>query len=248
MRGLPDIDARYWLLLLTASVCGTNLGDFASETLRLGFFGAFVPFTLLFLAMVFAAGRIRFMSEAYYWLAILISRASATDIADLATHQLRLSYPMLLVAALAALALALAIGARLGQSTIATAPGADGRLVSRPAANATYWVAMIMASAFGTMAGDFLADELGFGFARAALGSVALAGFAVTETLSRGKISKLGYWGVVLAVRVAATNFGDFAAGDGGLGLGFVISSLASFTLLALFTLTWRPQRLAQAS
>ena len=198
--------------------------------------------------MVFAAGRIKLISEAYYWLAIVISRAGSTDIADFATHQLRLSYPALLVGALAALALTLAIGAWLGQRTIATAPGADGRLVSRPAANATYWVAMILASAFGTMTGDFLADELGFGVARAAVGSVAVTGFLATGLLSRGKVSKLGYWGVVLAARVAATNLGDFAAGDDGLCLGFLISCLASFALLALFTLTWRPQRLAQAS
>lgn len=244
MRGLPDIDLRYWLLLLTASVCGTNLGDLASETL--GLRGAFLPFALLFLAMVFAAGRIRFMSEAYYWLAIVVSRAGATDIADLATHQLRLSYPGLLVAALAALGLTLAIGARLGQSTIAGAPGPDGQLISRPAANATYWVAMIMASAFGTMTGDLLADELGIGVARAALVTIAVAGLAVAGVMGRRQTSKLGYWGVVLAIRAAATNLGDFTAVDEGLGLGFPISCLASFALLTLFSLTWRSQRLLQ--
>ena len=248
MRGLPEIDARYWLLLLTASVCGTNLGDFASDTLGLGFLGAFPTFMLLFLVMVFAAGRVAFVDEAYYCLAIVISRAGATDIADLATHEMRPSSPWLLGFAVIGLGLTLAVGARFGQNTIVVSADPGGGATARPSGNATYWVAMILASAFGTVAGDYLASELGIGLGGAALVSTAIAGVAVVGLGARVNASKLSYWGVVLAIRTVATNLGDLAAGDDGLGLGFALSCTAAFAHLIVFTLTWRPRRLATAS
>ncbi|ARN81992.1 hypothetical protein [Methylocystis bryophila] len=182
MRGLPEIDIRYWLLLMTASIGGANLGDLASSTLGLGFLGAFPPFALLFLALAFGRNRIAFVGEIQYWLAILVSRAGATDIADLLTHQLRISYPALLCASLVALVLTLRIGARFGQNTIVAAPGPGGLSIFLPAANATYWVSMVVASTFGTIAGDLLSDNLGLG--RAALFTTGAAGFAVLASSS----------------------------------------------------------------
>jgi uncharacterized membrane-anchored protein len=242
MGGLPDINARYWLLLLAASVCGTSLGDFASQSLGLGFVGGVLPFALLFVAMAAASGRFASTGEAFYWLAIIIARAGATDIADFGTHQLHLSPPALLAALLTALVLTLAAGARLGQSTLAVKSAAQGRRSARPIPNATYWAAMIVASAFGTIGGDFLADDLGFGIGRATLVTLAVALGAAGAFTSRSRLSKAGYWGVVLVIRAAATNLGDFMAGDEGLRLGFASSGAVMLVLIALLTLPHRTQ------
>lgn len=246
MRGLPEIDGRYWLLLAAASICGTNLGDFASQTLGLGFVGGFTPFAILFALLAFASGRFALMGEANYWLAMIVSRAGATNLADFATHELDLPAPALLTALLAALALILGIGALCGQSTLDVAPDGSGRRVARPSANAAYWAAIVVASAFGTIAGDSLADD--FGLARAAL-ATAVAALCATFVATRSlRPTKAVYWGVVLLIRAAATNFGDFLAGDEGVGLGYSTSCAIAFSLVAIMTATAQRFRFARAN
>ena len=246
MRGLPVIDMRYWLLLVVASLCGTNLGDFASGSLNLGFLGAFPAFAIVFVAIVLAAPRAAFMPESFYWLAIVVSRAGATDLADFATHQLRLPFPALLAAALFALGAVIRIGAWLGQSTLAVTMSPQGSSTARPDPSATYWTAMLFVSAFGTMAGDYLAD--GLGLHRATLLTIAVTASAA---LWLGRIidgSKLSYWVVVAAVRTAATNMGDFAAGEEGLHWGPALSFAVSFAALMVFTLATRSAAQTQAA
>ena len=52
---LPTIDARYWTAILAASMCGANIGDFASRILGLGHTRGLLPLALIFLAIVWAA-------------------------------------------------------------------------------------------------------------------------------------------------------------------------------------------------
>jgi uncharacterized membrane-anchored protein len=70
ITGLPRIDARYRVIMLIASACGTNLGDFASQTLDLGYIGAVVPFVLIFVAMFVLARRLESGDEVFYWIAL----------------------------------------------------------------------------------------------------------------------------------------------------------------------------------
>jgi Repeat of Unknown Function (DUF347) len=48
-RNLPTIDARYWVAILAASMCGANTGDFASRILGLGHTRGLLPLALMFL-------------------------------------------------------------------------------------------------------------------------------------------------------------------------------------------------------
>ena len=247
MQCLPEINTRYWLLLLTASVCGANLGDLASEKFGLGFIGGFLIFAVIFVGMAVASRRILFFGEAAYWAAIIVSRAAATDIADFATHQLRLSYPTLILGALAALLATVAIAARFGQTTLRTATVANGSVLVFPTANMVYWAAMILASAFGTMTGDYLADDVGLGVGRAVLLTLPAAAVAVTLRADGPPASKFFYWLVVLLVRAAATNLGDYFGGDDGLGLGFLASCAGALIVMALLTTTWPRHRAVEA-
>jgi uncharacterized membrane-anchored protein len=238
MGGLPRIDARYWVLMLLASVCGTNLGDFASQTLNLGFLGGFGPFAVIFAAMLAAARHAEAAGEVYYWVAIVVARAGATDIADLATHQLKLEYPPLAGAILALLVAVLLAGAWGGQTTVVSAQQPDGQWDNRPVANATYWAAMITASVFGTVSGDFVAGDLGLGAGYGALATTTLAALIVRD----GRLLKPWYWVTVIAVRTAATNLGDYVASDEGLNAGFLLAGLCVLALLLGLIAVWRSQ------
>ena len=240
IAGLPRIDARYWVIMLLASACGTNLGDFASQTLGLGFIGAFVPYALIFAAMFVAARRVKARGEIFYWVAIVISRAGATDIADLASHQLRLDYPAFAVLLLMLLAWVLLVGSRYGQTTIVATHLANGEWDDRPNSHATYWAAMVTASVIGTMSGDYLADDLGLGVGAGAVLLLAVTALAATVA-ARGQILiKPLYWLTVLLMRTSATNLGDFLSGDDGLKLGFLAGSIGLFSLTLAAVVLWK--------
>src|ERR1700732_4946915 len=92
VENLPSITPRYWTAILVASMCGANTGDFLSHNLHLGHTRGLPPLAALFLIIFWAERRARTATEAYYWLAIIVLRTAATDLADLGTHDLKLGY------------------------------------------------------------------------------------------------------------------------------------------------------------
>lgn len=240
IAGLPRIDPRYWVIMLLASACGTTLGDFASQTLDLGFLGAFAPFALIFAAMFVAARRLRSGGEIFYWAAIVISRAGATDIADLASHQLKLNYPVMAALLLALLTAVLAGGSRRGQGTIVETRLPDGECDLRPNSSAIYWTAMVAASVFGTITGDVLADDAGLGVGASAAAMLFLTALAAAALARSRQMAKPLYWLAVLLMRTGATNLGDFISGDDGLRFGFLGASLGLFALMLTAVTIWK--------
>jgi len=89
---LPPINARYWTAIVAASMCGANTGDFASHNLHLGHTRGLLPFALTFLAILLIETKSKRTTELHYWLAIIVLRTAATNLADLATHDLKLGY------------------------------------------------------------------------------------------------------------------------------------------------------------
>jgi uncharacterized membrane-anchored protein len=235
---LPKIKPRYWVIMLLASACGTNLGDLASQ--MLGFIGGFVLYALIFAAIFVFAGRLQTGGEIFYWLAIVISRAGATDIADLASHQLKLAYPPAVVLLLGSFVALLFIGSRHGQPTIVATRREDGEWDNRPNSNATYWAAMVTASVIGTMSGDYLADNLGFGVGWGSALLLGLSALAVIAATGNQRLSKPLYWLTVLLIRTGATNMGDFVSGGESLNVGVSAGSLILFALMLGAVFSWR--------
>ena len=149
-RNLPTIDGGYWTAIVAASMCGTNAGDRAAGPLGLGHVRGMLPIALAFLAVVWAEKAVNWTTVAFYWLAIILLRTMATNIADYGTHDLRLSYPVFL-AIIAAFMVAMlwADNRRNGSKVAAEADGA--RL---PATDWSYWVIMLAAGVLGAAAGD----------------------------------------------------------------------------------------------
>src|SRR6266446_7291711 len=93
-QNLPTIDAGYWAAIVAASICGTITGDLAAGPLGLGHVSGLLPLGALFLAIIWAERMLDWTTVAFYWLAIIVLRTMATNIADFATHDLKLAYPL----------------------------------------------------------------------------------------------------------------------------------------------------------
>src|SRR3977135_928560 len=138
-QNLPTIDVRYWTAIVAASMCGANTGDFASRILGLGHTRGLLPLGLIFLAILLAEKRSHATTETYYWLAIIVLRTGATNLADLGTHDLKLGY-FLCMGLLVALMVMMMLIARARGFQPNGVPGPDGRWHSLPATDASYWI------------------------------------------------------------------------------------------------------------
>ena len=235
-QNLPTIDARYWCAIVVASMAGANTGDFAARYLHLGHTRGLLPLALAFIAIVWAEKRARRGSEAFYWLAIIVLRTAATNLADLMTHDLHLGYGLTL-ASLTALIIAVLLFVywRDGSRTPTIS---DGRKL--PATDSAYWLAMLTAGTLGTAAGDFVADEVGLGVGYGSIVLVAAFLIVLLGAQRIGKMSLFWYWAAIVAARTAGTTMGDFLPSRHGLDLGLPISTAITLTTLAAIVMLWR--------
>lgn len=216
----------FWLAMLAASALGTNLGDVFAG--RLGLpgavgFGLLVASSALAVACDWRAGR---RTELYYWIAIVVLRGAATNVADFLTEDLRLGFvPVLAVLVV----VALLAGAR-------TRAEAGGRVAS-PVIDGWYWTAMLVAGVFGTAGGDLMNRSVGLFASAGLLTALLLAVLAVQRQLFPAAM--LAYWVVVLAERCAGTPIGDGLASRRGMGLGLPAATACTAALFAA-ALAWR--------
>jgi len=182
-------------------MAGANTGDFAARYLHLGHTRGLLPLGLIFLAIVRAETRASRATEAYYWLAIIVLRTGATNLADLATHDLRLGYPLTL-AALTVLIAAVLLFVFWRDGSAAPA-AADGRKL--PATDSAYWLAMLTGGTVVTAGGDFVADELGLGVGYGSLFLFATFLIVLFAATRLGKMGLFWYWAAIVAARTAGT-------------------------------------------
>jgi uncharacterized membrane-anchored protein len=241
-KNLPTIDARYWTAILAASMCGANTGDFASRVLGLGHTRGLLPLAAIFLVIILAEKYSKLTTEAFYWLAIIVLRTAATNLADLGTHDLKLGY-FLCMGVLAALMVGMLLLDRARGIQPVGRPGPDGHWHSLPATDTSYWITMLAAGTLGTAAGDWVADEtpLGLAYGSVALVGVLLVVWFVSDSL--GSMAKPWYWLTVAAARTAGTTLGDFLASRRGLGLGLTVSTICTALLLITILVVWRSKK-----
>ncbi len=230
---VPPTTPRTWAALFAASVLGTNLGDLVSHTLHLGHLPGLLPLALAFALVLGAERWFSRGGEAWYWLAVVLLRTAATNLADLATHDAGLD-PVPVMATLSALLAAVLL--LRGRVVPNARADALGRPV--PVADPGYWTALLIAGTLGTVAGDFVEDGAGLG-----TGTVACTAVLLAMVLGHAGLRRPGpaaYWATIVMARIAGTALGDFAADRGGLGLGLPLATACSGALLLCVLLLWR--------
>ena len=237
VKNLPSITPRYWTAILVASMCGANTGDLLSHNLHLGHTRGLAPLVALFLIILWVERRARAPTEAYYWLAIIVLRTAATNLADLGAHDFKIGYEVFDAGLTVLLILFLVLDPGRGQPD-PDPLSASSRRPSLPATNMTYWLAMLTAGTIGTATGDYVAGPLGLGLA---FGSVLLAVFGAVLLVSWrfGGMSKPWYWASILAARTAGTTMGDLLASRHGFDLGLPLSTVITGSMLAAIVIFW---------
>lgn len=221
---MPTVGPRYWSALCLASVLGADTGDVVSRLLGLGYWHGLPPLALLF-ALTMLAGRFGPVSEAPYWIGIVIVRTAATNLSDLQTLAVGVPFPLVMLGFLVLLAGLVALRRR--------PVDANGL----PAADGLFWAAMLAVGTLGTACGDDLAFRQGFGPAFASLVMSAALAMALAWRAASRLPAVLTFWTLVAVIRTWGTNVGDMTADRYGLAAATVVSLL----LFAGLLLVWRP-------
>jgi uncharacterized membrane-anchored protein len=203
-QNLPTIDAGYWAAIVAASICGTNTGDLAAGPLGLGHVGGILPLAAIFLAVIWTEKMLDWTTVAFYWLAIIVLRTMATNIADFATHDLKLSYPLFVLLLIAFMGVMIWADRFRSDTTTQQSAWPIPRL---PTVDWSYWIVMLAAGVLGTALGDWLADA-GPGVYWASLIGMPFFVGAVCAAYRFG-LSKPWYWIAIAACRTWGTDLGD---------------------------------------
>jgi uncharacterized membrane-anchored protein len=242
-KNLPVLDGRYWVAILAASVLGTTFGDFVSEDLGLTFAGALLPLGALFATVLLLERRARMTNVAWYWVAVVIFRSTATNLGDFISRTLKLGYGGVSLALGILLAVFVFMTIRSSASSAFTRGVGTGRKLLT--VNSRYWAALLIASVFGTTFGDWVSDDTGLGFGRASLLLGTLLAIAVIVDTRAKTTNDARYWAIIALVRTTGTAVGDFLS-EGGPHLGFALGATLAATLLVIilitpWLLTYRP-------
>jgi uncharacterized membrane-anchored protein len=240
-KNLPTIDARYWTAIVAASMCGANTGDFASRYFHLGHTRGLLPLAVIFGVILWAESRSRRVTELYYWLAIITLRTAATNLADFATHDLKIGYITVEIGLACLMVLVLAVDQFRGVTNkTVQAPG--GRQFNLPNTDLSYWLVMLTAGTLGTALGDWVADELGLGTGVGSIALGAIFGIVLLISIRWGRMTKPWYWLSIVAARTVGTTLGDFIASRRGLNFGLPLSTICTSLLLVAILVLWKRQ------
>jgi uncharacterized membrane-anchored protein len=187
-------------------MCGTNAGDLAAGPLGLGHVRGIIPITAVFLAIAWAERALNWTTVAFYWLAIIVLRTMATNIADLATHDMKVSYPVFVLGLIVFMVLMLWADRLRGHENNSSSND-DIRV---PTTDWLYWVTMLTAGVLGTALGDWFAEDpaLNLGFIWASVLGAPIFVAAIWLGYRFG-FTKPWYWTAIVVCRTWGTDLGD---------------------------------------
>ena len=135
---VPDVDARYWTAITLASIFGCNLGDCFSFYAHWNHWIGLAPLAAIFAALLLAERRSAHATQAWYWTVVIVLRAAATNLADLATHTFEWPY-LRVILGLAVLQVVVV------WPVVSRSVTQGGERPGRPVTSGWYWVSLLTA-------------------------------------------------------------------------------------------------------
>ncbi|MFI0729642.1 hypothetical protein ACH4S9_11505 [Streptomyces sp. NPDC021225] len=218
---VPEVTVYFWIIKVLCTTVGETAADLLNEKAGLGLTGVSVLMSAL-LAVVLV---VQFRTSAYragvYWLAVALISVVGTLISDNLTDNM--GVPLEASTAVFAIVLAAVFAVWYRRERTLSIHSVD--TTSR---ESFYWLAVLFTFALGTAAGDLVSERMSLGYWLAAvLFALAIAAVAVAH-FALGLDAVWSFWIAYILTRPLGASIGDYLSqptGDGGLGLGTVITS-----------------------
>jgi uncharacterized membrane-anchored protein len=219
---VPEVTIYFWIIKVLCTTVGETAADLLNAKAGLGLTGVSVLMSAL-LAVVLV---VQFRTSAYragvYWLAVTLISVVGTLLSDNLTDNM--GVPLETSTTVFAIVLAVVFVAWYRRERTLSIHSID--ITSR---ESFYWLAVLFTFALGTAAGDLLSERMDLGYwLSAVLFVLAIAAVAVAH-FALDLDAVLSFWIAYVLTRPLGASIGDYLSqptGDGGLGLGTVVTSV----------------------
>ncbi|MFJ2816278.1 hypothetical protein [Streptomyces sp. NPDC087294] len=225
---VPDVTVYFWIIKVLCTTVGETAADLLDQNAGLGLTGVSLLMSGLLAVVLVVQFRTRAYRAGVYWLAVALISVVGTLISDNLTDNM--GVPLEVSTTVFALALAVVFVVwyrREGTLSI--------HRVDTTSREAYYWLAVLFTFALGTAAGDLVSERMNLGYWFAALlFALAIAAVAVAHR-ALGLDAVWSFWIAYVLTRPLGASIGDYLSqptGDGGLGLGTIITSALFLTVI----------------
>ncbi|KIZ19212.1 membrane protein [Streptomyces natalensis] len=219
---VPEVTVYFWVIKVLCTTVGETAADLLNEKLGMGLTGVSLLMSVLLAAVLVAQFRTAVYRPGVYWLAVALISVVGTLISDNLTDNLGVPLEASTVAFAIALLVVFVAWYR-SERTLSI------HHVDTTRRESFYWLAVLFTFALGTAAGDLVAERMDLGYwISAGLFALAIAAVAVAH-FALGLDAVWSFWIAYILTRPLGASIGDYLSqptGDGGLGLGTVITSV----------------------
>ncbi|MGI5439597.1 hypothetical protein ACQEV4_20095 [Streptomyces shenzhenensis] len=231
---VPEVTVYFWVIKVLCTTVGETAADLLNQKAGLGLTGVSVLTSALLAVVLVVQFRTRAYRAAVYWTAVALISVVGTLISDNLTDNM--GVPLETSTTVFAVALAVVFGIWYRRERTLSIHSID-----TGAREAFYWLAVLFTFALGTAAGDLVAERMNLGYwLSAVLFALAIAAVGVAH-FALGLDAVLSLWIAYILTRPLGASVGDYLSqptGDGGLGLGTVVTS-ALFLAVILGLVTY---------
>jgi uncharacterized membrane-anchored protein len=233
LNKVPEVTVYFWIIKILCTTVGETAADFLSTNLKLGLTKTTLVMGVVLIVTMFFQFRARKYVPGIYWLTVVLISIVGTLITDNLTDNLGVSLTTTTIV----------FGVVL-VATFATWYASEKTLsihtIYTTRRETFYWAAILFTFALGTAAGDLVSEKLNLGYPLAAFIFGALIAIVACAHFGFKLNAVLAFWVAYILTRPFGASVGDYlsqARGDGGLGLGTVVTSaLFLVTILGLVT------------
>ena len=225
---VPEVTVYFWIIKVLCTTVGETAADLLNEKAGLGLTGVSVLMSALLAVVLVVQFRTGAYRAGVYWLAVALISVVGTLVSDNLTDNL--GVPLETSTTVFAIILAIVFVVWYRRERTLSIHHID--TTSR---ESFYWLAVLFTFALGTAAGDLVSERMDLGYWLSALLFALAIGAVALAHLKLGLDAVWSFWVAYILTRPLGASIGDYLSqptGDGGLGLGTVVTSALFLTVI----------------
>jgi uncharacterized membrane-anchored protein len=225
---VPEVTIFFWIIKILATTVGETGADYLTYHLKWGLLNTTYVMTAILIATLFFQFKLRAYVAPVYWITVVLISIVGTLITDSLVDQFGVALEITTTIFTVTLPVIFA-------AWYASEKTLSIHSIFTTKREAFYWLAILFTFAFGTAAGDLVAENLKVGYLNSAFVFVALIGVIAVGHYRFKLNAVLSFWLVYILTRPLGASLGDYVSqtqSRGGLDFGTKKTSAVFLVLI----------------